>query len=310
MTDCVKLQENLQNFFDNTMQADEQDALLAHLETCADCTLFFDAYEGIGQSFADMMEEPPEHFAANVMGKIENASVLQVIAPKRRTKRYFGIAALFFLAFGVGFWAFNSDLFDESPHAAPEAVAPPAPASDTTLRAAAPESEPVESGNAHIIFEPTPTAHPPEPMDTNPVEVDEYSDNETIMQLNTTSFNATLFDRYFRDDVFLWDDLTESLDRARHRYVLFDDVHGEHFQIFDPYNADSYLYGLLERNVHNQLVVRALGYHFVGDDFSRRVEFWVDEHGFVRYYFDVPDFLEGGNFTEHMQDLLEFLRRG
>ena len=310
MTDCVKLQENLQNFFDSTMQADEQDALLAHLETCADCTLFFDAYEGIGQSFADMMEDPPEQFTANVMSKIENASVLQVIAPKRRTKRYLSIAALFFLAFGVGFWALNSDLFDDSPHAAPEAVASPAPASDSILRAAAPESAPIEPNDAHIIFEPAPATHAPEPVDTEPVETGEYSGDETIMQFGSTNFNTTLFDRYFHEDVFLWDDLTESLDRARHRYVLFHDAHGEQFQIFDPYNTNSYLYGLLEYNVHNQLVVRALGYHFVGEDFSRRVEFRIDEHGFVSHYFDVSDFLDGGRLTEHIQDLLDFLRQG
>jgi len=311
MTDCVKFQENLQNFFDHTMQAEEQDALLAHLETCADCTLFFDAHEEIGQAFSDMMEEPPEDFTANVMGKIGDASVLQVITPKRRrTKRYLSIAALFFLAFGVGFWALNSDLFDESPHAAPEALASPVPAIDSTLRFALPEDEPEEAGDLHAVPESMPLEHTPEPLNTTPADAGDYWDEQTIVQLNATNFNTTLFDRYFRDDVFLWDDLAESLDRARHRYVLFDDVHGEHFQIFDPYNTDSYLYGLLERNMHNQLIVRALGYHFVGDDFSRRVELWFDEHGLVRYYHNVPDFLEGGTFSVQAQDLLDFLRQG
>ena len=310
MTDCVKLQENLQDFFDATMQADEQDALLAHLETCADCRLFFDAYEEIGQSFTDMLEQPPEDFTANVMRKIENASVLQVIAPKRHTRRYFTVAALFLLAFGAGFWALNSDLLDESPHVAPETAAAPVPAIDHTLRIATPENEPAQLDSTDIVFEPAPTTQSSVPVDTQSADAEECWDDETIEQLSTLNFNTSLFDRYFRDDVFLWDDLAESLSRARYHYVLFHDTHGEHFQVFDPYNPNSYLYGLLEHNVHNQLIVRALGYHFVGDDFSRRVEFWVDEHGFVRYYFDVPTFLGAGTFTEHMQDLLDFLRRG
>lgn len=316
MADCVKFQEEMQDYFDNTLDNKAQDALWAHLTDCADCALLFDAYEEVQQQLNTAFAPVPVNFTEDVMSKIQGTPVLQVVKPKRVRQRFFAAAALFFLVFGVGFWALGGGGFLEEQQTVPDALL----------------AAPIVPNVEQRVFEynwgtvETEDPVPPVTVQAEPASIEPsdfiadeiFTDDERIELAgidmvqrgnDSTSFDPTLFIQYIRDEPWSWEAFSTHLLRAGYHYYFSQEVEGVFF-VPDPYNLGSYFYGFLSENEENEAIIQVLGYHLIGEDFSRRVELRLDETGVFQYYYDVPVLLHYGVLAENLRSLLEFLIRG
>lgn len=316
MNDCQMFEDQLEDFLEDSLTSQQKDTHLAHLASCDNCKLLLEACEVLEEEFKLSQSPAPVDFTKNVMAKVASASVLQVVSPKRSYKRYFATAALFFLVFGLGFFALNGDLFGQTTipaEPAPMVAEPMPPVTDavpdlTQNRSVSPTEEPPAPAQT---FEPASQASATDMIEHFPINEDEHIHSFEVDSLDILpiSFNPSLLNRLAFTQPWLWEDFVAYLQNGSysHRFSTEDE---NRFYVTDPYNPGSYLYGLLTYNEENQQIVRVLGYHFTDGDFSRRVEMRVDDQGAATHYYHVNDMFTSGTPTTSLRSLIEFLARG
>ena len=86
---------------DNTITAEENAALQAHLAECAECAAMYEAFTALSGFVGGELEEPPESLRENVMAEIRREEI------RRKNRRAFGwtgfAAAAAVLALVIGF---------------------------------------------------------------------------------------------------------------------------------------------------------------------------------------------------------------
>jgi len=81
--ECNKYHEMISCMTDRELPAHEAAKLHAHIDTCPECRLVYEAFSGISDAISEGMVSPPEHLAESVMNKI----ALQK-SPKSRKRPY------------------------------------------------------------------------------------------------------------------------------------------------------------------------------------------------------------------------------
>lgn len=70
MQECNKYREMISCMADGELPAHEAEELRAHMDTCPECRLVYEAFTGISGAISEGAVNPPEHFAESVMNKI------------------------------------------------------------------------------------------------------------------------------------------------------------------------------------------------------------------------------------------------
>ncbi|MGI5935314.1 MAG: zf-HC2 domain-containing protein [Oscillospiraceae bacterium] len=69
MRECNKYQEMISCMTDGELSAHEAEELHAHIDTCPECRLVYEAFLGISGAISEGIASPPEYFAESVMNK-------------------------------------------------------------------------------------------------------------------------------------------------------------------------------------------------------------------------------------------------
>ncbi len=99
MAECRQIREMLSRYIDGELSAGEKHELEQHLKLCPSCRSILSSYKNIAAAAAESMKEPPEDFAANVMGAIKKLPEEEkTIVPDKTQKRHVKTIAITFAA--------------------------------------------------------------------------------------------------------------------------------------------------------------------------------------------------------------------
>jgi len=254
-----------------------------------------EAYQAISDGLMDAEVEEPADFTQNVMRRIAPAiAALPEARPNRRPqmRRFIAAAAMLVLVAGVGFAAIWGGANEASPVATAAPAAPYAAAPDFGVqrRVAEAHMEADSGGGLSCEYgDMSPAEMPFATADIQPEDAVEDCDRNNIDILavppdsaRPLSIEHAFFDSYFREEPWIWSELSQALRGAGHDY----EYDGDTFSVADPYNPGSYLHGLLAEHPERpgERIVTLIGYRVRQGDAVREVKLYFDD-GAVWYYY-------------------------
>jgi len=301
MKQCNEYFEQISSFVDGALPDTEQINLFIHLESCPSCPKVLEMYQNMSGAFAHVDVDPPVGFSDRVMDRIAEKSQTPTVKVRHRTamRRFVAVAAVFAVVAVIGFgsmWGqFGNDsleaadmLMDMSPEATADADTPVAE-SATEVMPDALRMVPAEEAENFMGFE-------------DPVPYDEL---DQPLQSLVVAPDTRLLETVFTGAPWQWAALSALFAEGGYPVQLFD---GSMFEVRDPYNPGSLLYGqLTDDPAHaDDVVVSILGYQFISEDVNRRVEARLLD-GMVYYYYNITAAWEGGNRAADWESLRNFI---
>ena len=83
MRDCEAYIEQISVLLDGELSEYETEVLMAHLDTCPECRIFYDAFTSISENTASLAVAAPEGFADGVMIAVENDIRIRTLKRRR-----------------------------------------------------------------------------------------------------------------------------------------------------------------------------------------------------------------------------------
>ena len=306
MKQCSAYFDQISSFVDGELSETEQIGLFIHLETCPSCQRALEMYRDMSGAFAYVDVAPPAGFSDRVMEQVTAMPQAMPVAQRHRTamRRFVAVAAVFAVVAVIGVGSLWGNFGGDSFEAAPMSVADES--LDAALRAV-PDAAVAESSD-HLDFysaEALPgdmAEYPLETEDPVPYEEDESG---SIQMLDV---NTTLLDTFLTGAPWHWDALSALLAGTGHAVQLWD---GGMFEVTDPYNPGSLLYGQLTDDpaLTEDVMVTIIGYQFVYEGIDRRVEVRLQD-GMVFYYYNVTGAWAGGTRAADWESLRNYILHG
>lgn len=310
MKQCNEYFEKISSFVDGALSETEQIDLFIHLETCPSCSKILEMYQDMSGAFDHVDVAPPAGFSGRVMEQVTQAAHVPPIKARRRgtaIRRFVAVAAVFAVVAVLGFGTLLNNFGGSNVDMAPM----------TSML------QPTERGSAAEM--PVPTAMPeavPEMISAAPPEAtedsEEFEDADTAEEEEwgnihhlTAAPDTRLLETVFPNAPWQWDALSNLFAEAGYLADLFE---GGVFEVRDPYNPGSLLYGQLDSDILyvtdvTGVTVRMMGYHLSTDTVDRRVEIRMQD-GATLYYYNVTAPWEGGIRGANWESLRQFIVHG
>ena len=297
MERCEKYVEWISAYVDGELDADEQAELRRHLEVCPACKRTLMAYRTMSFNLLHTEVSPPADFAADVMARVTSLSSVRTMGVRRsrrpHLRRILAAAAMFAVVAAIGFASIRGGFEGETY----EAAMPLA----TQEAADAPIEEFFGDSALHFSFA-RDSSEGPNMLwgGVEPIVEPGASDNPPVPDVP----DMTLLDLAVTGAQWEWSDLVQVLEGSG---FVYDLTYEGAFEVEDPHNPGSYLYGILADG-EEERIVELIGYRFRHEDVDRRVEIRTD--GEAATYYTVRQISRARTRAQNLRELRHYILFG
>ena len=173
MRDCEAYMEQISALLDGELGEYEEDVLMAHLDTCPECRLYYDAFFSVSENIGSLALKAPEGFSGDVMNYIDGALQNQALRKRRRMlSRFSALAACLALALMTVTYFRSNGLFFANGGGADKVAAYESVLIATTDSGAIEADAPPMATSAQTIA--------PAPMSTSTLELPQHDEGNAI----------------------------------------------------------------------------------------------------------------------------------